>query len=134
MSVNRQVLENQLFSAALPLTEHLAKIYVFPDLEYRNHWMKEVWSFVHSVPKLKSSNKFPEASFIFEALSGYADVSYNTIEVICDEYSQHTPKRVDGDELEGMIIEYLTWLADQLSESGKVCSSDVYIKLEEIGF
>lgn len=134
MSVNRQALENQLFSAALPLTEHLTKIYMFPNVDYRQHWMKEVWNFVHQVPKLKNNNKFPEASFIFESLSGYADVSYNTIELIVGEYSEHAPERADGSELEEMLIQYFTWLADQLSEFGKVSSDEVYSKLEEIGF
>lgn len=134
MPVNQQSLGYQLFNASLPLTEHLAKLYLFPNLDYRSHWKKEIWNFIHRVPKLKNNNKYPEAEFIFEQISGYADDSYTTIESVLSEYSQHTPERVDGDELEEMLVEYFTWLSDELSASGEVSAIDVYNKLDEIGF
>ena len=66
--------------------------------------------------------------------SSSADVCYNTIEIVTEEYSEHTPERVESSELENMLVKYLTWLANQLSEFGKVSFADVQAKLTEIGF
>ena len=134
MSVNQQELGQQLFNASLPLTEHLTKLYMFPNLDYRGHWKKKIWNFAHRVPKLKSSNKYPEAEFIFEKLSGYADDSYNAIDMMLADYSQHCPERVDGAELETMLNQYFWWLAEELSEHGIIPADKVYNKLDEIGF
>lgn len=134
MSVNQQDLSQQLLGASVPLIEHLTKLYLFPGLEYTNHWRKEVWNFLHRVPKIKSTNKYPDADFILDKISGYADDGWGLITSVSEEYSEHIPKRTDGDELGALISDYLSWISNALASSntGSVSSSSVYEKLREL--
>jgi len=134
MSTNKQDLGFQLFSVALPLSEHLTKLYLFSDVDCRLHWKKEIWNFAHQLPKLKNSKKLPKSSFVFDKLSAYTDVSDSLIKSMCEEYKDYIPSSVDANELETMLNQYFQWLAKELSTNGKVSSNQVYSKLEEIGF
>jgi len=132
MSFDKQRIEDRLASLAEPVTDHLIKLYLFSNSEYRDHWRKEIWSFLNKVPKLRMNNKFPSSNFIFKLISGYADMASQLMFATIDEYSELTPERFDSEELESILIEYFKWISSKLSQEGVVRSSEVYAKLDEL--
>lgn len=134
MSYDRQKIQQDLRNVAKPLTDHLIKLYLFPNSQYENHWRKEIWGFLNRVPKARNNNKFPSARFIFDEISGYCDMSEQLMYLMIDEYSPSLiPERLDSIELQSILEDYLRWIADSLSQFGVVRSSEVYAKLDESG-
>lgn len=112
--------------------DHLIKVFLWPDVREQYHWKQEIWNFIRSVPKLKSSNKFPSYKQIKNAIwDSYEDVIYDHIELWIDEIKE-TPIPFDYEDVYHAIEEYMSWLADVLSEKGVVRSSQVYSKIEEL--
>ena len=133
MSTTKRELTHQLVSASLPLTEHLVKLYLFPDSINVDHWKQEVWNFVHQVPRLKGSNKYPSAKLIFSCLSTYLDEVENTADLMRSEYPL-TATRSDYTHAEEMIAEYIESVSAILAKQGKINSSEVYMLLDKFGF
>lgn len=133
MGASRSVIENQLVNASNPLTEHLIKLYLFPNSEYADHWRQEIYGFLSRVPKLKSRNKYPESDFIFDCISVYLDQADELLQYVSEEYEALVPERSDANELEKILTDYFNWLSDILSTEGRVHSSAVYSKLSELG-
>ena len=50
--------------------DHLIKVFLWPDVQEQSKWKSEIWNFIKSVPKLKSSNRFPSAKQIKRKKSG----------------------------------------------------------------
>lgn len=134
MSTTKRELTHQLVSASLPLTEHLVKLYMFPNSINVDHWKHEVWNFVHQVPRLKGSNKYPSSKLIFSCLSTYLDELDNTADLMQSEYSLLIAARSDYSCAEEMITKYIKSVSDILAKQGRINSSEVYILLDEIGF
>ena len=134
MSFDRQTIILKLTENIEQLTDHLIKLYLFPNTDYTSHWKKEIWNFLNRVPIMSASKKLPPYKLIYESISGYLDRTEDLMYFILDEYSEHIPERVDAQELESYICNYLKWLADQLATKGLVTSKEVYAKLDEIGF
>ena len=134
MAYDKQSVQNSLESVASSLTDHLIKLYLFSESEYVSHWRQEVWHILNRVSKLKHSKKFPDSRFIFNCISGYADMCDNLIGLWCSEYDSLTPTRVDYEEAEKLILEYFKWLSDKLSSQGSVTSAEVYNELDRVGF
>lgn len=108
MSMDQKLAESKLLRVVDPLTDHLIKLYVFPNTDYVLHWRKEVWNFLNKVPRLKATNKFPSFEWMFEILSSYLDMTDQIMWQIVDEYAQHIPVRLDPEELESILTEYFT--------------------------
>lgn len=132
MSVPQNIVMNKLIDISSSLTDHLIKLYLFPTSQYTNHWRQEIFSFVNSIPKLKSTKRYPSSDFIFEHLSSYLDQCAEGIEFWINEYGSLVPERVDPIEAENLITEYIKWLASKLSENGRVSASEIYAKLTEL--
>lgn len=113
---------------------HLAKLYLFPGARERNHWCHEVWVHFKGLPKLKPTNKLPDAHFIFER-SWEANVDYlsDAIEDAIKDEDSLTPRSdCNAAELSAIMDQYFTWLSSKLS-CGPLHGSDVYPKLDELG-
>lgn len=101
-------------------------------MQEQNHWKKEVWNLIRSVPKLKSSNRFPTYSQIRKQIwESYEDVIYEHICLWVDEIDED-PIPFDYESVYHAIEEYMDWLASQLCDKGVVRSSETYAKIEEI--
>lgn len=112
--------------------DHLIKVFLWPTVREQDHWKQEIWNFIRSVPKLKSSNRFPSYKQIKnEIWNSYEDVIYDHIGLWVDEIEE-TPISFDCRDVYHAIEEYMSWLADILSEKGVVRSSQVYSKIEEL--
>lgn len=134
MSVNKKDIQRKLFDVSLPLTEHLAKLYLFPTSDNVNHWRGEVYSFLHIVPKLRHNKKFPDARFIFNEISAYADTCDSMMKAVESMESSESVVRSDSKELEEMLTKYFRWIASELSSNGAVTTYAVYSELDQLGF
>ena len=108
------------------------------DIHYRpsfftNHWRKEVWNFFHSVPKLKSTKKYPPYSLVRDSIGAFDDMVPEISSAILEDYSKLVPQRTDFDEIETIVHQYLDWVSDEVSDKGIISSSPVYSKLAELG-
>ena len=114
---------------------HLAKLYMFPGAQQHNHWCHEVWVQLKSVPTLKPSTKRPDWKFIFEhSWEMNVDFLKDAIEEAVSSEEELTPRAdANSGELSAMMEQYFIWLSTELSKAN-VHSSDVYPKLEELGF
>lgn len=121
---------NKLADNSEHVIDHLIKVFLWPDVQEQAKWKEEIWNFIRSVPKLKSSNKFPSYKQIKNAIwNSYEDVIYEHIGLWIDEISEE-PVPFDYEDVYHAIEEYMTWLANTLSEKGVVRSSEVYSKIE----
>jgi len=132
MSVDKQKIQNDLIDSGKQTVLHIIKLVLYPDSPSVNHWKQEIYSFLHDVPKLKGSNKIPEASFIFNAISSWDDMIDKLVIEVQDEEEVESSVEVNIDQLQTMISEYHRWAADELSSSGILRRSDVYSKIDEI--
>lgn len=128
---NKEIFKN-LSSNSENLIDHLIKVFLWPDVQEQNHWKQEIWKFVHSVPKSKSTNKFPSANKIFEAIwEPFSDVIAEHILLWIGEIEE-TPIKFSYSNVYKAINEYCKWLSIELSTIGEVKSSEVYSKIEEL--
>ena len=112
--------------------DHLIKVFLWPDVQKQAKWKSEIWNFIKSVPKLKSSNRFPSSKQIKKEIwNSYEDVIYEHIGLWIDEISEE-PILFDYKDVYNAIEEYMAWLANTLSEKGVVRSSEVYSKIEDL--
>ena len=129
-------IKNKLKDKSDELVYHLVKIFIFPNCGITSHWCKEVYGFIHSVPKMKNKNKFPKKEFIFDNTFGvWGDtVEYCIITAIKD-YHNLVPMFNKENGLgvcEAAVRKYFNWLSEELSNIGRVASSDVYKKIDSL--
>ena len=75
LSRSRTNIYDKLADNSENVIDHLIKVFLWPDAQEQNHWKQEIWNFIRSVPKLKSSNKFPPYKKIRrEIWNSYEDV------------------------------------------------------------
>lgn len=111
---------------------HLIKVFLFPNVQERNHWKKEIWSFLPRISKLKSTNKFPTDKQLCKALwNSYEDVIFDYIPVILEDMEE-LPITIDRKCIYYAIQDYMKWLATELSQKGIVSNTAVSIKIESI--
>lgn len=114
------------------ITEHLIKVFLWPNVQEVNHWKREIYANLYRSPKLKTNNKFPK----YEALM-YC--TWDTTEDVIYEWSQgiidgmeETPIEFDYSALRSAIHDYYDWLCRNLSSSGLVTPKGVYSKIQEL--
>lgn len=132
MSTSKKDFKRRLHDISGELTEHLIKLYLYPNSQYANHWRKEVWAFLHYVPKLKHNNKIPTSDFIFNGISIYLDQVESFLYMLMEEYSELSPERLDPDEATSLIEQYFENISIRLSKDSTISSSeciDILIEL-----
>ena len=118
-----------------PVLVALAQLYLFPDIQYVNHWRQEVWSNFNRVKFLMGRNKVPSKEFILK--SGW-EVNKKYVKRYLDytlgkEYQLEPIANMDSDVFYEIAESYFDWLAEKLSEESVVSPKEVYSKLEELG-
>ena len=88
MSMSKQAILDKYNKIRDPLMEHIFKAILYGDkdnFQYRDHWTKEIFTFLNSVQglKLKSSNKYPSKEFIKEWLLSSIVDDYSSFEWYC---------------------------------------------------
>ncbi|MCL2331961.1 MAG: hypothetical protein FWC54_00525 [Actinomycetia bacterium] len=117
---------NEIRSHSGPVTEHLIKLYLFPDAVYADHWKQEVYAFIHEVASPKNDKKhFPSPEKIYKVIE---DHCFDRIDVfltiVKNEVNDIPPQREDGGA-QDFVETYYLWLCDELSNKGEVSNSEV---------
>lgn len=118
------------------LVYHLVKVFLFPNCEVKPHWCQEIYGFIHSVPKTKNKNKFPDKNFILnntyeiwgDAIESCIVTAIKDYPNVVPLFDQHTGLNI----CETAVREYFEWLSEELSKIGRVASSDVYKKIDKL--
>lgn len=132
MSEAQTEIYRDIKNASDQINIHILKILMYPSSENVDHWMHEIWSFLYIVKRLKSSKKWPKASFIKKALSTGNDMMPQYISIVLDEEDNLEPTWIRPEDALMCVEMYQDWLASQLSSNGVVKQSDVKAKLREI--
>lgn len=129
-------IKNKLKDKSDELVYHLVKIFIFPNCGIKPHWCQEVYGFIHSVPKTKNKNKFPDKQFIFKnTFEVWGDTIESCIITAIKDHPNLIPlfNQENGlDICENAVRKYFDWLSEELSKIGRVASSDVYKKIDEL--
>lgn len=130
MSATQLDMSKTLQDKSVPLLIHLA-YYSESSSDNINlsHWAKEIYSFINTVPKLKSNNKFPSELFIYRNIyRTYFDCLQDWLPgEFAKEDIQYEPSRLRI--IEDFCSEYCEWLSIKLSVHGKVTQSEVINEL-----
>lgn len=129
-------IKNKLKDKSDEAVYHLVKIFIFPNCGITSHWCQEVYGFIHSLPKMKNKNKFPKKEFIFDNTFGvWGDTIESCIITAIKDYPNIVPlftKESGSYVCEAAVRKYFDWLSEELSKIGRVASSDVYKKIDEL--
>lgn len=129
-------IKNKLKDKSDELVYHLVKIFIFPNCGITSHWCQEVYGFIHSVPKMKNKNKFPKKEFIFDNTFGvWGDTVESCIITAIKDHPNLVPMFNKENGLgvcEAAVRKYFNWLSEELSNIGRVASSDVYKKIDSL--
>ena len=135
--MKKKDLEAAIDEKTWPTLLALAQLYLFPDNINKMHWRKGVWANFHRVVPLKSKNKYPSTSFIFE--SSWIHNRRNLRKIIQEAIGKEDKFEADAFRyqnwtmFEDLTFDYFEWLSKELSKNGIVEATDVYAKLAELG-
>ena len=140
MSDAKRKIESTLRDATPKVIEHIAKLILMPDSESRNHWEKEIVTFIGKVSTLKGSNKWPTAKQIFSWTYGVdqdlvqrpAWVRVYMRNIARDEGCAFDPSRDYSIILDYICYHYFTWLSEQLSQQGIIDHQEAYALLDDL--
>lgn len=140
-ALQKREMETRLATRMSDVIEHMLKLYLMPNHSARNHWETEIYTFIHSVEKLKQSKKYPTKEQIYswtydKVQDLVTDTSWMTlaIEDICDQYNIQLTISINTViyELDNLCIIYFSWLSENLSERGRLTNREIYQKLDEL--
>ena len=134
MSENKSRLHDQLVPLAGKMIEHLMKCFMFPNTDPYEHWKGEIYSFIHDVPKLSNSKKWPDSDFLVKCLwDTYEDAIEDWYPQLIDEYSSyHLNTHSESVTVYNCCSEYVEWLCVELSRYGRVSSRSCFEKIDNI--
>ena len=132
MSESKNKIYSDITSASKQIDQHIIRLMLYPNSSYRDHWMHEIWAFLHDVDTLKNTHKFPKKSFIFDALSVHNDILRNYVKLVISEEEDLEPSYIDLDDLLSITRSYQDWLSEKLSSEGVVFQKDVKSKIIDL--
>lgn len=133
MSTAKRILVLRIQDKSEILSEHLTKMYLYPEADCLTHWMQEAWAFFHSVPKLKHNNKLPSAKFIYENISVYIDQPESLIRIVKgSEKDLYTDRDNDVEGLVQFMEAYFSWISEELSKNESVTEPEAVDKLSDL--
>lgn len=132
MSEPRREIYRQLAAGGKQVLRHLIRLMLYPDDISCNHWESEIVAFVGDVDKVKGRNKFPNKSFILDALQVQNDmIEQVTKQVVLTERDLH-PHEVTQATLTSGVEFYQNWLATKLSADGIIDPHEAFCILEKV--
>lgn len=124
---------NKLEDVSSEVMEHFIKLMIFPYSRNCNHWKQEIAAFLHKVPVLKSSKKYPSYDEIMKHIYyAWADATTNWIDQMVIDYPNEKILPVTYEVVSECMYIYFDWLSRELSKSGLVAKQRIYDKLDEI--
>lgn len=131
MNEDRNKIYDRLTDKADQLVNHLIKLLLYPTSDSAYHWKLEVYSYVHSVSRIKT-NRYPDKYFIRDCLGIYNDTIWDRIRVIQKDYGAVKITSDDAKRIKRKICAYQHWLSSQLSINGMVAKTDVLKILDNL--
>lgn len=137
---NRNKVESDITNKSFVMKIHLIKIYLWRDTVYKNHWIKEVYSFLCRVPKLKKKG-YPKVKDLFEWLwledkENFNDIIDDIIEQSKDGEDEYknlkTPENVNYRDIEEFVSGYMMWISKELHSKGFVSKSKISNSIESL--
>ncbi len=132
LSQHRKYVEYSLIDKSDPMDEHIIRLLLYYDNSLVKPWIREIWSFIHKVERLKSNNRYPSYNFIYNAISSHNDIVRAMINGVKDEEYNLVPHEISLAAAVAALEEYQKWLARYLSVEGEVPYKDAEVKLLEI--
>ena len=137
MADSKSRISSQLCNNRKSYLEHLIKLYLWKNSEYANHWKSEIYSFYNDIPKLRTTNKYPNSDFIYQAIFGYCEDSISDsiddkIEFILYKENNLNKLEYDKSDIIKFIKDYSIWLSSNLSSKGHISFRDAYTKMNEL--
>lgn len=129
-ALNKREIRSDLRAAADIVIEHLIKIFLYPRLQEQNHWKQEIAAALKKVPRLKNSNKFPDASFIVDSSWMVWEDQFDRFVEVVKEDMEENPNNSSTKKLYEAIDEYFNWISDKLSTFGAVSNKEIYNEIE----
>lgn len=119
-AANLNALKHKLTDISPELLEHLVKYYCADENNSNlSHWVTEIYSLIHDVPKSKNSKKFPKYNMLYDALYiWYKERVHDNYRLICKR--EHLSFPEDLEQLEKFVNSYCRWLCYELSTVGHV--------------
>lgn len=123
------------------VVEHLIYLTIDPKNINRNHWIEEIYAFIHDIDICKINKKFPKKSFIYSNTYGSSQDKYTNIpsmkkrlKGICDsENITFTDSIYDiVNKIDFVCSNYFDWLSYELSTYGVVTLEDVGKRLNKL--
>lgn len=141
MTRNRAEVKSKLGAHMDLIFQHLLCLILTESQTYRDHWMNEIHAFLNTVDKLRMTNKFPTEDQIYEWTYGESrdlvlDDKYfgSLLEEVCEKEKFQIPqdRKSVMTELDLISQEYFKWVAEVLSDRGRIQSSEVHEKLNSL--
>lgn len=138
---DRKQIQNRLYERTPKIVEHLLCLVLDPDSLCRDHWKKEIYSFLNDIDLLKGTNKVPKASFIYDATYGVKQDRVRSEKYmkkfvldVCTKENIKTNKQLNQimTELDNVCASYFTWLSKMLNENEYVTLEEVSNKIDEL--
>lgn len=134
MSKSQSRMHDSIANASEQINLHIAKLMLFPESPYVDHWMHEIWSFMPRIGTLKSTGKLPKSEFIKKVMSEDNDILSAYLVNAADDEDQLDPVNVSVTAYTAVLTAYQDWLSKELSANGLVRQQDVKDKLAELLF
>ena len=126
MAERRKEIARWLSSNSMPVMEHLVKYLCVNDKDMREHWIDEIYGFLHTVDLIKGSNKYPTKEFIVDNTYGkHADSICLKRNKILKKYNDSTLVELSDEKLLDFILYYFQHLSEYLSYDGYVSEDEV---------
>jgi len=135
---SKKEIERYLTNRTDIVIEHILYLILAPESDCASHWQTEIYSFISSVKKLLSTNKYPTQKQIYDWTYGkiqdcISDVNWMSvlIEDVCDKENIENNFNVYNisKQLDYVCSQYFKWLSERLSSVGRVTRKDVISEL-----
>lgn len=135
---SKKEIERDLTNKTDIVVEHILYLILDSNNDCVYHWQTEIYSFISSVKKLTSSNKYPTSKQIYDWTYGkiqdcvlddkWVDV---LVDDVCDKENIENVFNIKdvSNRLNSFCFEYFKWLGEKLSMFGRVTRKDVVDKL-----
>ena len=138
----KKEIERKLSDRTGEVMEHLLYLTLAPNCTTINHWMNEIFAFIHDVDKLRGKNKYPTFKQLYDWTYG------KKRDTVVDQYNTMRNRIKNAEAIENLHCDYtieeiteiydyvcnsyFTWLCQELSNYGVVAINDVKATIKKI--
>lgn len=126
MARSRKEIAHTLQEKSSQIFIHLIKYFYVDDNGLRDHWSREIYSFLNDIDILKSTKDYPTLAFIYEnTYVVHADSICKKQKKILSEYESSSIKERNDEKFLDFASNYFYNLSDILSKEGYVSQEEI---------